>query len=354
MTKKELNERLPGEYEKQRAMILLFPYREDVWRCGCEPARRMIIGLANILAESQKTYLGVLPALVDDVRNSYRINPNVEIISVKYNDCWARDTISSVVKGEQPYIAGFKFNSYGSGLYFPWDDDDKLDESIAQIFGYKLYNSEIILEGGNIMPDGNGTVIAVKAGIVNENRNPHLSVSEIEKEILRNTSSKKIIWISRGLYGDETGGHIDNVLSFASANEIILSWTDDIDNPNYKIVREVEETLMNATNANGEAYRIIHLPLPAYHYRTEEECEGIITKAGSEPRLPGDIVLETYTNFALGNEVVIVPQFGNEKKDKAAIDILRSIFTNRKVIPFPGREATLGGGGFHCLTKHIS
>ena len=345
--------KLYGEYEKQKATILLFPERQDVWRKSCEPIRKMIVDLANIICEYQPVILGVLPRLRTYLEKNYNLKDKVKVMECLYNDCWARDTISSVVSGKDPYIASFEFNAYGGKLYSPWDDDNALDYKVAELFGYKIMKNGITLEGGNMLPDGQGTLFLVKDSVINDDRNPGLTQQEIEDKIKSSTGTKKIIWIKRGLAGDETEGHIDNILAFADSKTLLMSWTDDINNPHYARVREIEKNIRCATNVFGEKYQIVHLPIPGYYFRSENDSDGIISADSSFPRLKGDVVLETYINFVLINGAVIVPQF-RIKEDEDAIRVLKEVFKDRDIIPFYSREATLGGGGLHCLSKHIN
>lgn len=347
--------RLPGEFEKQVATVVLFPARKDVWRDDCKPIRSFMVNLANIIAEYQPVIFGVLPELMDYVKANYTFHENVQLKSLEYNDCWARDTVSSVIISEaKKYFTSFQFNAYGGELYKPWDADNRLDEAFASQFNYGLQESPLTLEGGNIMPDGNGTVFCVEDAVVNKNRNPDFTKAQIEEMLKEATCSKQVVWIPKGLIDDETGGHIDNVLAFADSETILYSWTDDKNNAHYDIVREIEAVLKNARNVDGKPYKLIRLPVPDLYQRTSADANGIEEDTGSFARIDGDPVLETYVNFALINGAVIVPQFGNGKLDQEALEIIAKAYPTRKVIPFNGREATLGGGGLHCLTKHIN
>lgn len=345
---------LAGEYEKQKSTVLLFPFRTDIWRKQCRPICKLIVDLANTIAKYQPVVLGVLPDLIETVRNKYVLSENVTVLSCLYNDCWSRDTVSSVILGEEPHIMSFGFNAYGDGLYRPWDDDDRLDEEISRYFGYPLKKCDIVLEGGNIMSDGNGTIFLVKDALVNDNRNPGLSTEEAERRLKESTGAKQVVWIPRGLVNDETGGHIDNILAFADKKTVIISWTDDPENPQYEVVREVEEIIKEIRNADGEFYKIVHLPVAPIYYRSAEDSSEITYDKDSFSRSEGLAILETYINFSLVNGAVIVPQFGYDELDAEAIGVLKNVFPDRDVIPFFSREASLGGGGLHCLTKHIN
>ena len=310
-----------------------------------------MVNLANILSEYGPVVMGVLPTLMP-IAVKYDFKPGVKLLPVKYNDCWARDTVSSVVKGDNPYIASFGFNAYGGELYSPWDDDERLDLAMSEEFGYPVKECPVILEGGNITPDGNGTLFAIKDAIINDNRNPGLTEAEIEEYMLSATSSKRMIWIERGLGGDETGGHIDNVMAFSDPHTILLSYTDDVRNPHYEVTHEIDAFLRTVRDADGNPYKIIHVPVPGFYYRTKDDSDTIVDETGAFPRKEGDVVLETYINFALANGVVVVPQYGYDT-DKKALEVIAGAFPDRKIVPLYGREASLGGGGFHCLTKHI-
>ncbi|MBQ8147126.1 MAG: agmatine deiminase family protein [Clostridia bacterium] len=345
--------RLPGEFEKQRAIIMLFPSRNDVWRKDCKPIRESMVLLANILSEYVPVIMGVLPELMETAQKEYSFKDGVELVRMKYNDCWARDSISSVMLGDDPYITAFGFNAYGGELYADWDDDVRLDYTISKKFGYPVCTNPLTLEWGNILPDGNGTIFAVKDSILNDNRNPNLDQEQIEQILLKATSSRQIIWLERGLSGDETGGHIDNIMAFCDPHTILLSYTDDKSNPHYEVTHEIDSYLTAVKNADGESYKIVHVPIPGFYYRTGDDSNTIVNESGSFPRNEGDVILDSYINFALTNDVVVVPQFGHEL-DHEAVKVIKEAFPNREVIPLNGREATLGGGCFHCLTKHIN
>lgn len=348
--------RLPAEYEEQRATVFLFPSRTDVWREGCKPIRELIVKMANAVAEYQMVVIGVLPDLRKVLEEEYILSKNIKILEVDYNDCWAKDTISNVVYGDgnKKSMVSFLFNAYGGELYFPWDADSALDEYISMYFDYELRPSTITLEGGNIVTDGRGTLFCVKESIVNDNRNPEMTTKAIEAELKRLIHAEQIVWISKGLVGDETGGHIDNVMAFCDENTILLSWTDDESNPQYIRVREIEAELSKVRDVDGNPYTIRKIPVPSFYYRCIDDTNGIVKTEGVFSREEGVAVLETYVNFLLANGVVLVPQFGYGELDKEAVQIIREAFPNRKIIPIYAREATLGGGGFHCLSQRIN
>ncbi len=347
--------KLLGEYEKSKYICIFFPYRKDVWRGNALPAQKMVVELANTIAEYQPVLLGVIPELEDYVKTGFEVNANVQIVPVKYNDSWARDSLSSVIcDGESRYVNAFGFNAYGAPLYTPYDDDQKLNTVIYKnVLGYPVNDVPVVLEWGNITPDGNGTLFAVEDSIVNDNRNPEISKQEIEKIILESTGAKQMVWLPYGLDCDETGGHIDNVLAFADASTMLVSYTDDPTNIHYKRTNELFKSLSKCTNANGEPYKLIKLPVPKVHIRNAADSLNICENDDCFPRTEGDSVLYTYVNFVAINGAVVVPKF-NIPEDSEAIRIIAEAFPDRKIIALDAHEAFLGGGGFHCLTKHIN
>jgi agmatine deiminase len=312
-----------------------------------------MVKLANTIAEFQPVVMGVLPELMDLAKENYSFHENVTLFPVAYNDCWARDTVSSIAVGEESYISAFHFNAYGAGLYAPWDDDEVLDESFSKLFGYPIKQSPLTLEGGNILPDGAGTLFAVRDTVVNPNRNPGMSEREATELLKEATCSEQIVWIPEGLVLDETGGHIDNMLVMPDPHTILMAYTDDPEHPQYGVTQRTDALLREIRNVKGEPYRIVHVPMPPLYYRDGEDSDTIEKAEDSFSREAGDAVLESYINVALVNGAVIVPQFGLAT-DKEALAIFEREFPDRKIIPVYAREATLGGGGFHCLTKHIN
>ena len=325
--------------------LLLYPTRKDVWRRNAEPIAETVASLGQALAEFEPVVLGVLPEL--DKNKIQAACPDVQVRTMRYDDIWARDT------GAVPTDDGlvkFGFNAWGGvdGLYGNWDNDSTVPEQMSEMLGKSLSLSELTLEGGNLLTDGDGTLICIKNTIANNNRNPGISECEIECELKRSLGVERIIWIDEGLKLDETGGHIDNLCAFADKDTLLIAWTDDPDSEDYKTVRSALEKIETAV---GKKYRIVKIPLPSPFIRTEDDCVGLEYHDGSKPRLPGEVIQPSYINFIFANGAVIVPTF-DDSMDEAALQIFKSVFKGRKVIPHPAREIVLGGGGLHCITKN--
>ncbi len=272
------------------------------------------------------------------------------------NDAWVRDIGPTFVTNDSGVIRGidWQFNSWGglvNGLYFPWNLDNKVASKICNIERKDIYRTEkFVLEGGSIHVDGEGTLYTTEECLLSEGRNPHMSKSEIENTLKEYLNVKKVIWLKNGIYNDETNGHIDNILCVPKVGSVILAWTDDKDDPQYKICKENYEILKNSKDAKGREIEIIKMKLPKPILITEEESVGVDKVNGTLPRCKGDRLAGSYVNFYICNGGVIYPTFG-DSNDEEAKKTLEAIFPDREVIGIYAREILLGGGNIHCITQ---
>ena len=257
-------------------------------------------------------------------------------------------------KGEVRAI-DWEFNSWGGlvdGLYFPWDQDDKIAQKVCEIENVNTYRTDgFILEGGSIHVDGEGTCIVTEECLLSEGRNSHLTKEEIEEKLKEYLNIEKIIWIKNGIYNDETNGHVDNICCFSRPGEMLLAWTDDEQDPQYNISKSAYDLLTNETDAKGRKLKVhkIHIPNPILI--TKEESEGVDSVDGTLPREEGDRQAASYINFYIANGAIIFPLFNDEKYDKLAEEKLKEVFQDRKVVGVYAREIILGGGNIHCITQ---
>jgi agmatine deiminase len=337
---------MKADFAFHNGTLLLYPTRKDVWRRNAELIAETVKDLSRILSRYEPTVLGVLPEL--DKNRIQASCPDVQVTAMQYDDIWVRD--SGAIPTDDGLIK-FGFNAWGGdeGLYGSRAQDSTIPEQMSKLLGKSLSLSSLTLEGGNLLTDGNGTLICIRSTIVNDNRNPGISAEEAEKELKRALGIERIIWIDEGLVLDETGGHIDNLCAFADEDTLLIAWTDDPENPNYPIVRSALESI---EAAKGKKYNVLKIPLPSTFVRTESDCDGLEYPDGSKPRLPGEVIQPSYINFIFANGAVIVPTFDDPMDDEVK-RIFESAMPGRKVIPFPAREVVLGGGGLHCITKNF-
>lgn len=209
----------------------------------------------------------------------------------------------------------------------------------------------MILEGGSISFDGEGTLLTTEECLLNPNRNPNMTKAEIEAELKRGLGVEKVIWLPKGLFGDvDTNGHVDNFCVFARPGEVLLSWTDDEKDPQYPISQEAFKLLEEATDAKGRHLKIHKLAIPSDIIRTAEEFGGLVQEEGTIEREENQRLPASYVNFYFANGAIISPCFG-VKEDAMAEKVFKEVFPEREVVMVPTREVILGGGNIHCITQ---
>jgi agmatine deiminase len=345
--------RMPGEFEPHAGTWLLWPERPDNWRLGAKPAQHAFAAVAAAIAQSEPVTVG---ASRRQFQNARALLPaHVRVVEMASNDSWIRDCGPTFVVNDEgeARIVDWEFNAWGGlegGLYFPWDDDDLVARKVGEIERVDRYRAPFVLEGGSIHADGEGTLITTEECLLNPNRNPSLARTDIEALLTRYLKLDKIIWLDRGVYHDETSGHVDNLCCFVKPGVVALTWTEDKTDPQYEISLDAFERLSKARDARGRALEIhkIHQPDPILISR--EEAEGVDMVEGTLPRRAGDRLAASYVNFYIANSVIAMPAFG-DSHDAAAAKQLSVLFPKRRVIPVPAREILLGGGNIHCITQ---
>ena len=347
--------RMPGEFEPHDGCWMLWPERPDNWRLGGKPAQQAFVAVAAAIAVSEPVSVGVSAA---QYANARRLLPAaVRVVEISSNDAWMRDVGPTFVVNGRGGRRGvdWRFNAWGGlegGLYFPWDRDDAVAQKVLEIEGCDRYRAPFVLEGGAIHVDGQGTLITTEECLLNRNRNPGLSREALERLLQRYLGVETVIWLGRGVYQDETDGHVDNLLAFVKPGEVVLTWTDDRRDPQYEISRDALERLAVARDARGRRLKVHKLTQPGPLHSTRAESAGVDAAEGTQPRAAGARLAASYVNFYLGNRRVVVPLL-DPKRDGAALRKLKSLFPRREVVGVPGREILLGGGNVHCITQQV-
>jgi agmatine deiminase len=208
------------------------------------------------------------------------------------------------------------------------------------------------MEGGAIHVDGQGTCLTTEECLLNPNRNPHLTREQIEEQLRRYLSISKVIWLERGVYLDETGGHIDELACFTSPGHVLLTWTDDRTDPQYEISQDAYSRLRAAKDARGRALEVHKIHQPGPLFMTAAEAAGIDAHAGTHPRRAGDRLAASYVNFYIANKCVVMPLY-EKRRDAAAMRVLKGLFPSREIVGVATREVLLGGGNIHCITQQV-
>lgn len=338
-----------AEFEQHYATIAMFPFRTDIWRDNAIHMQRYVLDLVNVISKYEPVILVCRETDVQYLSSSVSIN--VEIVPMKYDDIWARDIGPTFVrKCGKIEVVNWKFNAWGGkkeGSYFPWNNDDAFALEMAKHLGLKIIDAPIVLEGGAILSDGEGTLFTTRSVLLNRNRNPFKSRNYVEQVLKEKLLVSKVVWLDQGLALDETNGHIDNVISIVRPHEICLAWTDDKNNPNYKRVRKVQKIIQEQYDC------IIHkIPLPTQLYMTRDESVGLTKNPDAIDRMDGDLLPASYLNYYVLNGAVIVPAFGCEE-DSEVYHVMKSVYSDRNIEQIYSREPLLGGGGIHCILHEV-
>ncbi len=351
-TPKKDGYRMPGEFEKHAGTWMLWPERPDNWRLGAKLAQKTFVEVATAISKFEPLTMAVSQAQYNNARNL--LPGNIRVVEMSNNDSWIRDCGPTFVSnGKSIRAVDWDFNAWGGllgGLYFPWDLDDLVAQKVAGIERVDRYKAPFVLEGGSIHVDGEGTFLTTRECLLNENRNPDKSQTELEALLSDHLNVSKFIWLNRGIYNDETNGHVDNICCFIRPGVVALAWTDDKSDPQYEISQENFEILQSMTDAKGRKLEIhkIHQPDPILI--TKEESEGVDAVEGTLPRQEGDRLAASYINFYFCNGGAVVPRF-NDPHDKPALEQLQKLMPDRKVVGIYAREILLGGGNIHCITQ---
>ena len=359
---------MPAEWTSHQACLILFPHNAQTYRLG--PAQKQVLNVAKAIANqgNETVHLLVKDAATIETHFLNWDEPRIQLHICPSDDTWVRDTGPTCCLWKQggnatPVVVGvdWDFNAYGGpeeGCYWPCDLDRKIAARVCrEIVQIPSFSVPMVLEGGSIHTDGEGTLLVTKECLLNPNRNPSLSQEIIDGVLKQSLGVQVVIWLPLGLDADDdTNGHVDNFCCFTEPGHVVLAWTDDETNDlgNYQRCRSALEVLSSIGDAKGRSIQVHKLPVPSPPLRyTKEEAESL---KGPDPavvaRQPGEKMAASYVNFYIANDAVVVPQF-DVPTDAQAIAILQERFPSRAVVGVSSREILLGGGNIHCITQQI-
>jgi agmatine deiminase len=342
--------RMPAEWEPHSGCWMAWPERPDNWREDAGPGQQAFAAVAEAIAASEPVTVGVSDVSYESCREV--LSPAIRVVELSSDDAWMRDIGPTFVVDGAGGRRGvdWRFNAWG-GLYDSWDRDERVARKILEIEGAGRYRAPLILEGGSIHVDGQGTVLTTEECLLNPNRNPDLDRERIEQLLCDYLGASKVIWLGRGLPGDETDGHIDNIACFARPGVVLLAHTAEPGEA-HEVCEDARRRLLAATDAAGRTLQVIELPLPGAVEITAEEAAGVVPVEGTHPRLEGDRMAGSYVNFYAANTRIVHPLL-DERHDERAAEILGDCFPGREIVGVPGREILLGGGNVHCITQQV-
>ena len=362
-TPKKDGYRMPGEFEPQECIWMLWPHRPDNWRDGAKPAQKAYADVARGIAQYEPVIVGVNP---EDYAAAHYVltgEENILVVEMTSDDSWIRDCGPTFVVNDDGDVRAvhWHFNAWGGlvdGLYFPWDQDALVGLKVADLAGVDRYRPDsFVLEGGSIHVDGEGTVMTTEMCLLSEGRNPELSKEQIENYLCEYLGVEKVIWVKDGIDPEETNGHIDDVAQIVAPGKVLCIWSDDPDYPFYNECHAAYETLSNAVDAKGRKLEVTKLCMPVKPlYMDQASCDSIDTEEYAEPRVADEPLIASYMNFLIVNGGVIVPQYGDEN-DALAVQQIQAAFDEAwgegayKAVGVKTDQVVFGGGNIHCITQ---
>lgn len=293
--------------------------------------------LVRLLIEFEEVFINVWDTEMEkQARDTLQLGADAKVSYFHHPsyEPWCRDHgpvfVSQHQSGEKAVI-DWGYNAWG-GKYPPFDKDNEVPSKIATLRNIKRFVPNMILEGGSIEVNGDGLLMTTESCLLNPNRNPNLSRSEIELKLQQYLGISRILWLQDGIIGDDTDGHIDDITRFVNQKTIVTAMEDNPDDPNFEPLQRNRILLERYQQENDPALTIIELPMPDPVFQ-----EGL--------RLPA-----SYANFYIANGLVVVPTFASPK-DSTAIGILQNLMPDRKVVGLDSRALIWGLGSFHCITQ---
>lgn len=263
---------------------------------------------------------------------------NVGLYDHPNNDVWCRDHGPIFLKHKETgkiAVSDWEFNAWG-GKFAPWDLDNTIPGKIASSLSLLRFEGGMILEGGAIEVNGSGQLLTTEAVLLNPNRNSHLSLEDIEKKLRDTLGVSEILWLEKGIEGDDTDGHIDDLARFVTRDTIIACTEPDRSSPNHAVLSGNMDRLHDFTLPNGKAFTLVPIHLP-------QACE---VPGWRLPILPA-----SYVNFLIINHAVLVPTFRQHRNDDRALGIIRELFPGRQIVAIDCLDLVEEGGTLHCISQ---
>jgi agmatine deiminase len=333
----------PAEWTRHAATWIGWPRPEGISFPGrYQECIDNVVEVIRVITEFEPVHLNVPNIDYEEIvraRLAYRRVPTrrVRFHHIRTNECWTRDHGPAFVvrkrRGRtEAAIVDWGYNAWG-GKYPPYDADDAVPTRVADALKLPAFYPGIVMEGGAVDFNGAGTVLTTTSCLLNKNRNPHLGKSEVERYLKDYYGQRHVIWLGEGIAGDDTDGHIDDLARFVDARTIVIGMETNPRDPNFEILRTNRRRLDRLRDQDGQRFEIVELPMPSPVVYLKQ-------------RLPA-----TYMNFYFVNNALLVPTFGDERSDRAALAIFERCLPKRRVIGLDCRALIWGLGAVHCLTQ---
>jgi agmatine deiminase len=329
---------MPAEFGPHERTVLCWPARRDLYGDLMPLAEDAHARVARIIAEYEPVSMIVQPGPAA-ARATELCGSKVEIVELPIDDSWFRDSgpiyVFDNTAGLERVATSWTFNAWGE-KFEPWDQDALIAERWAEHAGHPSKRIPMVLEGGSLTVDGEGTLVTTVQCLMHPNRNPDLTKLDVEERLGDELGVSTTIWLPYGLSGDaDTDGHVDNVAAFACPGVLVVQGCDDPDEPDWIRMNVNARWARGSTDAAGRLLEVVEIPVLPF------------VEIGGERRpVP-------YANFYIGNGFVLVPTAGHPADDDM-LAIIAEQFPGREVIRSEvGAILAHGGGGIHCITQQV-
>jgi agmatine deiminase len=319
---------MPAEWAPHERTLMAWPCRRELWGDLLADAKEQYAGVANAVADFEPLTM-VVQSAADAAEARGALTGAVEILELPIDDSWLRDSGPMFVTGPGGARAGvhFGFNSWGE-KFTPYDRDAAVGGLLVDHVGDPRYTAPLVLEGGSICVDGEGTLITTEECLLHPSRNPALSREQIEQHLRDFLGVETVVWLAKGLVEDrDTDGHVDLIAAFTKPGEVLLQ-SQPPDAPNGERMAE------NRARLQAAGLAVVDFPPLAY------------------VEVGGEEIAASYLNFYLCNGGVVVPVAGDVADDDA-LRRIAAAYPDRDVVGVPGAIIAAGGGGPHCITQQL-
>jgi len=324
---------MPAEWAPHSGCWMGWPQRESIWHGHIEAARDDYATVARAIARFEPLTMLAHPEQAADA--ALRCGSTVRVLAVPLDDSWLRDSGPTFLLDAAGCRAAsvFTFNAWGAKCR-PFDQDAGLGARVAEFAGSPAFRSELVVEGGGFLTDGEGTLITAESCVLNPNRNPGWTRAQADSELRAMLGVQKIIWLPGDLTDNATDGHVDGYLAFIRPAAVLFEVVADRADPRFAIMAENRKVLESETDARGRRFELVPIA----------EAPRTAVPDGE------DLYCRSYVNFYLANGAVIAPAYGIAE-DAAVADTLRRAYPERQVVSLELRDLFRGGGGIHCITQ---
>ncbi|RUR12637.1 agmatine/peptidylarginine deiminase [Legionella sp. km772] len=332
-TPKQAGYFMPAEWHPHERCWMAWPCHHDSWsNIGFPRARQAYARVANAIAQFEP--VTIIVKAEDREEAQQLCGKNISFLTLPLDDSWTRDTGCTFVLNKDGHLAGIDWihNAWG-GNYDNCALDQKIAAKIIEETKAQYFHAPLVMEGGSFHVDGEGTVLTTRECLLNANRNPKLTQAEIETYLRDYLNCEQVIWLNRGLIGDETDGHVDEVATFVAPGKVLCLITEDKNDPNFELLQENLAILRAARDAKGRSLEVFTIEQPP---ATE---------------LNGERLTLSYINFYLANGGIVMPAFGYEEYDKKAYQLFTKLFPGYELAQIDALDVFAGGGGIHCITQ---